>query len=53
MQNKVIRQSFQKVLSKIYATSYLLCISTSERVLRMPFAGWNQFFDAKTTSAYF
>ena len=27
----------------------LLCISTSERVLRTPFAGKNQFFDAKTT----
>ena len=28
---------------------HLLCISTSEWVLRMPFAGQNQFFDAKTT----
>ena len=27
----------------------LLCISTSERVLRMPFADQNQFFDVKTT----
>ena len=29
--------------------SCLLCISTSKRVLCTPFAGWNQFFDAKTT----
>ena len=28
---------------------YLLCISTSKRVLRMPFPGQNQFFNAKTT----
>ena len=27
----------------------LLCILTSKRVLRMTFAGRNQFFDAKTT----
>ena len=27
----------------------MLCISTSEQVLRMPFAGRNKFFDAKTT----
>ena len=27
----------------------MLCILTSERGLRMPFAGRNQFFDAKTT----
>ena len=27
----------------------LLCISTSKRVLRTPFASQNQFFDAKTT----
>ena len=26
-----------------------MCILTSERVLRTPFAGQNQFFDAKTT----
>ena len=26
----------------------VLCISTGEWVLRMPFAGWNQFFDTKT-----
>ena len=30
-------------------TSYLLCISTSKRVLRTPFPGQNQFFDAITT----
>ena len=28
---------------------YVLCISTSKQVLRTPFAGQNQFFDAKTT----
>ena len=28
------------------SAQYLLCISTSERVPRMPFAGQNQFFDA-------
>ena len=33
----------------IWLKIYLLCISTSQRVLRTPFAGWNQFFDAKTT----
>ena len=27
----------------------VLCILTSQRVLRMPFAGWNHFFDPKTT----
>ena len=27
----------------------MLCILTSEEVLRMPFSGENQFFDAKTT----
>ena len=27
----------------------MLCISTSKWVLRMPFAGQNQFFDAETT----
>ena len=26
----------------------MLCISTSDRVLHMPFVGWNQFFEAKT-----
>ena len=40
-------------LSLIYlchtiANPTLLCISTSERVLRPPFAGRNQFFTAKT-----
>ena len=28
----------------------MLCISTSEQMLRKPFDGQNQFFDAKTTS---
>ena len=27
----------------------VLCMSTSERVLLTPFAGWNRLFDAKTT----
>ena len=36
--------------SSLYCSQpYLLCISTSKRVLRMPFDGQNQFFDAKTT----
>ena len=29
--------------------THLLCILTSKRVIRGPFAGRNQFFDAKTT----
>ena len=32
-----------------FAKEQLLCISTSERVLHMLFAGRNQFFNAKTT----
>ena len=32
-----------------YLGAHLLCISTSERVLRMRFAGQNFFFSAKTT----
>ena len=32
-----------------YFKAPVLCISTSQWVLRMSFAGQNQFFDAKTT----
>ena len=28
---------------------YVVCISTSQQVFRMLFAGWNRFFGAKTT----
>ena len=36
----------EKILMK--SVSHMLCISTREQVLRMPFASWNQFLDAKT-----
>ena len=47
--------SFNKYLEdpnkkkKELKSTYLLCISTSEWVFRMPFAGQNNFFDAETT----
>ena len=41
--------SLNVVLDKTSHVAQLLCISTRERVLRMPFAGQNQFFDSKTT----
>ena len=36
------------VLLMFFNKFAMLCILTSERVLRTPFAGRNQFFDAKT-----
>ena len=44
---KVIR-----LTSRFLICGWLFCILTSERVLRMPFAGWNQFFDGKTTFSF-
>ena len=45
----------QKIRRFLFHISYflsgvcVLCVLTNKRVLRTPFAGWNQFFDAKTT----
>ena len=43
-------QKFKYIGSSVrHLFNHLLCISTSERVLRTPFADQNQFFNAKTT----
>ena len=50
------KQSTYKFILQIwpilsFLDTLLLCISTSKRVLHTPFAGQNQFFDAKTLLA--
>ena len=41
--------SLNQYFTWVFSRQYLLCISTSEQVLRTQFAGWNRLYDAKTT----
>ena len=52
--NKKDLKNLQNMILQFWLGSYtnvlcVLCNSTSKRVLHTPFAGQNQFFDAKTT----